>query len=270
MPELPEVETTRRAIEPYVRGKRIRAIVVRDARLRWPIAPTLNTHVAGIIVTAVTRRGKYLLLESKRGALIVHLGMSGSLRLTTSAIAPGPYDHVDVVLSGNRCLRLRDPRRFGAVIWSESPHEHALLKHLGPEPLSPDLNAEYLFAKSRRRKRAIKEFLMDSRIVTGIGNIYANEALFHAGIDPRRAAGSLNRERYTRLETGIRLTLERAIAAGGTTLRDFQSGEGRPGYFQQELAVYARGDKPCRQCGKPIRAIRMGTRSAFYCPRCQR
>lgn len=269
MPELPEVETTRRGIEPFVAGRSVRALIVREARLRWPVPPRLAHHLVGKTVRSVARRAKCLLLHTDRGAALLHLGMSGSLRVVDAATPPEKFDHVDIVLDSGDCLRLRDPRRFGALLWAPDPQQHVLLAHLGPEPFDPACNGDYLHERSRGRTRAIKDFLMDGRIIAGVGNIYANEALFLAGIDPRREAGRVSGARYARLSAAVRATLEDALAAGGTTLRDFRHSDGRPGYFQQSLRVYGRAKHPCPRCQKPIRHQQLGTRSAFFCPRCQ-
>ena len=270
MPELPEVETTRRGIEPHVVGHTVARLVVRNPHLRWRITPKLVREFSGQAIQSVTRRGKYLLLGTASGTAILHLGMSGSLRLIPCAQAADAHDHVDIVLDNGDCLRLRDPRRFGALLWTRAdPQKHKLLRDLGPEPLSPDFSGDYLFEKSRRRKRAIRDFLLDSRIIAGIGNIYANEALFAAGLRPTRAAGRINRAQYARLIAAIRKTLNRAIRAGGTTLRDFRRSDGNPGYFQLSLNVYGRAGEPCRVCRTPIRTRRLGQRSAFFCPQCQ-
>jgi formamidopyrimidine-DNA glycosylase len=271
MPELPEVETTRRGIEPHLLGRRIVRVVVREPRLRWPIPAELPERLAGARVEAVTRRAKYLLLATQRGTAILHLGMSGSLRIRTADEPPGRHDHVDLVLEDGRCLRLTDPRRFGALLWCEGDVQaHPLLRDLGPEPLGPDFDAAYLFARSRGRRGPVKPFLMDSHVVVGVGNIYANEALFRAGIRPQKAAGSIGRDRYARLAEAVHSVLTDAIAAGGTTLRDFVASDGRPGYFAQSLAVYGRAEEACPACGRPIRTDRLGQRSTFWCPRCQR
>ncbi len=270
MPELPEVETTRRGIAPHLTGQRLIGAVVRDARLRWPVPHGLDRRLAGRAVLAVNRRAKYLLLTVEGGTLILHLGMSGSLRLVAAEAPPGKHDHVDLLLSDGRALRLHDPRRFGAVLWTtEEPARHPLLANLGPEPLSESFNGDYLFSRSRGRRGAVKSFIMDAHVVVGVGNIYANEALFLAGIDPRRAAGRIAAARYVRLGTAIRGVLEAAIAEGGTTLRDFVGGDGRPGYFAQSLKVYGRAGEPCTSCGGPVRQLRLGQRSTFFCQQCQ-
>lgn len=271
MPELPEVETTRRGIEPHLLGQRITGVVVRNRQLRWPVPAGLQKTVAGQQVHAVERRAKYLLLKMDRGTLILHLGMSGSLRLLPIGTAAEKHDHVDIVFSNGQLLRLRDPRRFGALLWtSGDPAQHRLLQHLGPEPLGASFDDDYLYHRSRKRKQAIKSFVMDSRIVVGVGNIYASEALFLAGIHPTTAAGRISKPRYVRLTQQIRAVLQAAITQGGTTLRDFTSIDGKPGYFAQSLHVYGREGEPCTQCGNSIRQIQQGQRSTWYCPRCQR
>ena len=270
MPELPEVETTRRGIAPHLEGRRLRGVVVRDARLRWPVPEDLDRRIRGRRVKAVRRRGKYLLIDLEgAGTLLLHLGMSGSLRLVACRQPPGPHDHVDLRIEGGRCLRLTDPRRFGALLWTPAPDTHPLLRDLGPEPLSAGFDGAALWRRSRGRRVAVKNLLMDSRVVAGIGNIYANEALFRAGIHPARAAGRISKARYARLAQALREVLGEAIRAGGTTLRDFVRSDGRPGYFHHTLAVYDREGAPCPRCGHPIRRMRLGQRSTFYCPRCQ-
>jgi formamidopyrimidine-DNA glycosylase len=272
MPELPEVETTRRGIEPHVRGLRVSAVRVRQPRLRQLVPPALERELPGQRIAEVERRGKYLLLRAGTGTLIMHLGMSGSLRvLSRDAPAPGPHDHVDVVFEGGTMLRLRDPRRFGLVSWTtQDPLQHALLKALGPEPLGEAFDGAYLYDLSRGRRSAVKTFIMDGHIVVGVGNIYASEALHHAGIHPSRAAGRISAARYDRLADGIRRVLQAAIRQGGTTLRDFSGGDGQPGYFAQRLMVYGRDGMPCRTCGAAIRGIRQAQRSTYFCAACQR
>lgn len=270
MPELPEVETTRRGIAPLLEGRRIAAVRVRQPQLRWPVPRDLDRRLRHAAVRGVRRRAKYLLVETAAGTLILHLGMSGSLRVIPAATPPGKHDHLDLVLDDGTCLRLRDPRRFGAVLFTrEPPEHHRLLRELGPEPLGPGFTGELLYARSRGRKLAVKSFLMDSRVVVGVGNIYANEALFLAGISPQRAAGRISRERYDRLAEAVRQVLAQAIEAGGTTLRDFAAVDGAPGYFALELRVYSRAGEPCVRCGAPIRVRRLGQRSTYYCARCQ-
>jgi len=271
MPELPEVETTRRGLLPHVVGKRVNGVVVRDARLRWPVPADLDSRLRGARFTGLRRRGKYLVFDCARGHLLVHLGMSGRLSVVPRGTPPLRHDHVDLELEGRKTLRLTDPRRFGACLWLEGDAEdHALLRHLGLEPFDPDFDGAALHRLSRGRATAIKHFLMDARIVTGVGNIYASEALFHAGIHPARPAGRISRARYDTLVKSIRATLERALDAGGSSLRDFASVDGTLGHFQLQTAVYGREAEPCRRCSTPIRLVRQGQRSTFYCPRCQR
>jgi len=270
MPELPEVETTCRGLAPHCTGRHIVTAVVRNAQLRWPVPADLAQQVAGQAVLSLTRRAKYLLVTLQRGTLILHLGMSGSLRIMDSDSPAGVHDHVDLVLDNGTCIRLRDPRRFGAVLWTQSDAlRHPLLVNLGPEPLSSAFDEHYLHRCSRGRKVPIKTFLMDSHVVVGVGNIYANEALFHAGIRPTTPAGRLSRIRYARLTAAIRATLARAIEAGGSTLRDFVNSAGEAGYFQQQYRVYGRSGESCRVCAGSIKHLRQGQRSTFYCPRCQ-
>lgn len=271
MPELPEVETTRRGIEPHLLDRSVVRVVVRDGRLRWPVPDDLQALLAGVRVGSVSRRAKYLLLDCGRGHLIIHLGMTGCLRVVAESAPHGAHDHVDIVLDDGRALRFRDPRRFGAILWtSGSPGEHPLLRHLGPEPLTAAFDGAYLHRLARGRGAPVKSFIMDGRVVVGVGNIYANEALFMAGIRPQRPAGRISALRYERLAAAIKSVLERAIAHGGTTLRDFVDSAGRPGYFRHELQVYARGNEPCRRCGGVLREARLGQRATVYCPRCQR
>lgn len=271
MPELPEVETTRRGIEPHVCGQRVCDVIVRQARLRWPVPRHLRRTLSGQMIRAVGRRAKYLLLNTDAGTAILHLGMSGSLRVIDAEVPPQPHDHVDIVLGQRTALRLRDPRRFGAVLWqAKDPLAHPLLQGLGPEPLSDGLDGVYLYRRSRGRRVAVKDFIMNSRIVAGVGNIYASEALFVAGIHPRRAAGRIGSARYQRLTEGIKQVLQEAIACGGTTLRDFLRADGKPGYFRNQLRVYERAKQPCIVCGAPIRLAVQGQRATYYCPQCQR
>lgn len=271
MPELPEVETTRRGIQPHISGRTVRQLLVRQPRLRWPVPDDLPGLLKSKTLRSVERRAKYLLLHFDHGTAILHLGMSGSLRVIDSDEPPMVHDHVDMQFDNHRALRLTDPRRFGCLLWQgkEDPI-HPLLASLGPEPLSEDFHGELLFARSRGRKAAVKTFLMDNKIVVGVGNIYANEALFAAGIRPDRAAGSISRARYRRLAEEVKTVLARAIEQGGTTLRDFVGGDGRPGYFKQELLVYGRGALSCLICNARLTEIRLGQRSTVYCRRCQR
>ena len=270
MPELPEVETTRRGIAPWMEGRRIRQLVVRERRLRWPIPPRLGAQLVGARVRQVGRRGKYLLLDTSRGTALLHLGMSGSLRVLEQVQAPGRHDHFDILLDGGRCIRFHDPRRFGSLLWAGSePQAHPLLAHLGPEPLGPGFSGSYLHQRARGRRLAIKPFIMNAAIVVGVGNIYASEALFRAGLHPGRAVQRIPLADMERLATAVREVLGEAVAAGGTTLRDFHGSSGEPGYFAQELRVYDRAGEPCGSCGTPIRQFRQGQRSTFFCPRCQ-
>ena len=270
MPELPEVETTRRGLEPVVVGQSIASLTVRERRLRWPVARNLAERLRDRQILSLGRRGKYLLVNLRDGSLIVHLGMSGSLRLVPTGQAPGNHDHVDINLSGGDCLRFNDPRRFGSLHFSASPERHKLLRNMGPEPLGEAFGADYLWQASRQRRVAIKQHLMNSRVVAGVGNIYANEALFRAGIHPTRAAGRIARARFVPLTDAIRAVLTDALSFGGTTLRDFVGGDGRPGYFKQSLQVYDRAGQPCRRCAKPIRLKVQGQRATYYCANCQR
>ncbi len=271
MPELPEVETTRRGIEPYVLDQVVRRVVVRQPSLRWPVPGNLDRCLGGLRVDTLTRRGKYILLGNRRGHLLVHLGMSGSLRVLTRREVPSPHDHVDLVMPKGVVVRYRDPRRFGSFLWAEGEVlAHPLLRNLGPEPLGDDFDGEHLYRASRGRRSAVKGFLMDARVVVGVGNIYASEALSMAGIHPLRAAGRISLPRYRGLAEAIREVLARSIALGGTTLRDFVNPAGEPGYFEQTLRVYGRAGAPCRVCATPLRQVVVAQRSTFYCPRCQR
>ena len=244
---------------------------MRDRRLRWPIDAKIESAIRGRLVRRVDRRAKYLLIGSDAGTLIVHLGMSGSLRIVSSDVAPRPHDHWDLVIDSGKVLRFHDPRRFGSLHWTESdPLEHPLLAKLAPEPLSDEFDGEYLYRATRRRSVAIKQFLMNSHVVVGVGNIYANEALFRARISPRRAAGRLTRAEAQRLVRAIKSVLEEAIEIGGTTLRDYVDASGMPGYFKQKLFVYERAKQPCRVCKTPIKQAVQGQRSTYWCATCQR
>jgi len=271
VPELPEVETTRRGIVDHLCGAEIADLVVRVPKLRWPISPALPYELRGEVIRTVERRGKYLLLRCVRGTLLYHLGMSGSLQLVPPGRRAGPHDHVDLVTGAGPVLRLTDPRKFGAVLWVEGdPLKHPLLRDQGPEPLTADFDGAYLLARSRGRSRSVKAFIMDSKVVPGVGNIYANEALFQAGIRPSTPAGWLGAERCDRLAASIKEVLIRAIAAGGTSLRDFVGGDGRPGYFSQQLQVYGRGGEPCNRCRTRLVETRQEQRSTVFCRHCQR
>ena len=271
MPELPEVETTCRGIRPHLLGQRVDQVIVRDPRLRWPISPLLAEQLPGQRIERVERRAKYLLLNSGEHTLILHLGMSGNLRIVRADTPAGKHDHLDLVLADGNCLRLQDPRRFGAAIWVQgNPNDHPLLKALGPEPLSDDFNGAQLHALALGRRVAIKNFIMNNHHVVGVGNIYANEALFHSGIHPTRAAGRISRKRINRLAITIKNVLQAAIQQGGTTLRDFVDSDGKPGYFSQQLAVYGRSGEPCPNCNNPVQRLTVGQRGTFFCSRCQR
>lgn len=269
MPELPEVEVTRRGIAPDIVGQYVSTVVARTPALRYPLPSQFDKLLAGKVLRGIARRGKYLLFDFDHGVLLVHLGMSGSLRLVPVTLPAQKHDHVDLVF-GPTVLRLRDPRRFGAMVWIDGdPASHPLLSPLGIEPLSEAFSAPWLFAATRKRKAAIKTLLMDSHRIVGVGNIYASESLFRAGIDPRASAGKIALKRYERLTPAIKETLSLAIAAGGSSLRDFVRSDGSSGYFQLQALVYGREGEPCRACGQPIRMIRQGQRATFYCPHCQ-
>jgi formamidopyrimidine-DNA glycosylase len=269
VPELPEVEIIRRGIEPFVLGKTITGVAVRNPKLRQRVPRNLAKLVVGQRVRRLRRRGKYLLFECDGGSLIVHLGMSGSLRVIEPQSAPRKHDHLDLVFGGS-ALRLRDPRRFGVVLWSRGNSSgHPLLARLGVEPLSEEFSTDFLYRITRGRNVGIKQLLMNAAVVVGVGNIYANESLFRAGIHPRTCAGQLSRARCARLVDAVRETLLAAIAAGGSSLRDFVHSDGASGYFQQHYYVYDRAELPCRVCGAGIRVVRLGQRSSFYCPTCQ-
>jgi len=244
-------------------------VIVREPRLRWPVPEQLACVLPGQDITAVERRAKYLLFRTAAGSLLVHLGMSGSLRMVAPDAPPRRHDHIDVLLEGGVCLRYHDPRRFGCFLWSAAGELHPLLENLGPEPLSREFDGQHLYYRSRRRKGPIKNFIMDGKVVVGVGNIYANEALFQSGIRPDRAAGRVSQARYERLAENSKQVLTTAIEHGGTTLRDFVGGDGRPGYFAQQLFVYGRSGQPCKRCGCPLRELRLGQRSSVYCVTCQ-
>ncbi|MBI4206829.1 MAG: bifunctional DNA-formamidopyrimidine glycosylase/DNA-(apurinic or apyrimidinic site) lyase [Betaproteobacteria bacterium] len=271
MPELPEVETTRRGLVPFVVNQRIATAIVRNHSLRLPVPRSLPRLVAGATIAAVGRRGKYLLFDCGPGTLILHLGMSGRLWIVDHGTPPEPHDHFDLVLDSGTVVRLRDPRRFGLVLWGNGdPLRHTLLAGIGPEPFDAAFNGDWLYRVTRNRTAAIKLVLMDGHVVAGIGNIYANEALFHAGVNPRQAAQRMGPGRCDLLADKIRETLELAIGAGGSSLRDYVGSDGVAGSFQSQFMVYDRAGEPCHRCGTPIKGIRQGQRSTFYCPRCQR
>ncbi|WP_028491459.1 bifunctional DNA-formamidopyrimidine glycosylase/DNA-(apurinic or apyrimidinic site) lyase [Thioalkalivibrio sp. ALE19] len=275
MPELPEVETTRRGLEPLLRERRILQLEVRDARLRWPVPADLPARIAGATVRSLRRRAKYLLLDTDATGLLLHLGMSGSLRHCPPDTPLRRHDHLRLMLDNGSEIRLHDPRRFGCCLPLDpapdgGPATHPLLEGLGPEPLEADMDGDYLFRRSRGRRGPVKAFLMDQATVVGVGNIYATEALFLAGVRPGRAAGRVTRAEYQRLAEHVKAVLAAAIERGGTTLRDFLREDGSHGYFRQELQVYGRAGEPCRVCGTPIRTRSVGQRASAYCPSCQR
>ena len=270
MPELPEVETTRRGIAPHVEGRVVTRAILRRPNLRWPIPDEITQVFVGQRVSATERRAKYLLLHSDPGAAIIHLGMSGSLRVLDANVPVRAHDHVDLLLDDGHLLRFNDPRRFGCLLWQPAGQTHALLQDLGPEPLEQGFDGDYLFVRSRGRSAPVKAFLMDQRVVVGVGNIYVAEALFAAGVRPMRAAGKITRREYALLAAAIRRILAHAIERGGTTLRDFLKPDGEPGYFEQELFVYGRAGEACKRCGSAITLRRDAQRSSFYCRACQR
>lgn len=271
MPELPEVETTRRGIAPHVSGSTVSEVVIRQPRLRWPVPSDLPNIIVGQQLQTVERRAKYLLLKFPAGVLIIHLGMSGSLRVVEVGSPIGKHDHIDLVFDNGRVLRYTDPRRFGSMLWTSEPiFEHKLLASLGPEPHTDLFTGQRLFQLSRGKTQSVKTFIMNNAVVVGVGNIYANESLFQAGIDPRRAAGKISKARYEQLAERIKAVLAKAIEQGGTTLRDFVGGDGKPGYFKQELQVYGRGGESCVACGATLKEIKLGQRASVFCPKCQR
>jgi formamidopyrimidine-DNA glycosylase len=271
MPELPEVETTRRGIEPLVVQKVVDRVVIHNAGLRWPVSESLSEALPGQRLNGVSRRSKYLLFLFDHGTLIIHLGMTGHLRLVAHGAARRKHDHVEISFTDGSVLLYNDSRRFGAMLWTiDDPLQHQRLIDLGPEPLSPSFNAGDVHQLSRGRTIAVKPFLMDAHVVVGVGNIYANEALFRAGINPATPAGKISKAAYQRLVDAVKSILEEAIAAGGTTIRDFLDSQGRPGYFRQELRVYGRPGLPCVKCGTPVRQCKIGQRSTYYCEHCQK
>ncbi len=270
MPELPEVETTRRGLAPHLEGQRVLGVVLRRADLRWPIPAEIERVLPGQRIAAVRRRAKYLLLDTDAGSALLHLGMTGSLRVLPADTSVTTHDHVDLQLGSGQVVRFNDPRRFGSLLWQPAGETHDLLRALGPEPLSDAFDGDTLFARSRGRTAPVKTFLMDQRIVVGVGNIYAAESLFRAGISPLRAAGKVSRERYAALAAAVKEILAYAIKRGGTTLRDFISPDGAPGYFEQELAAYGRGGLPCPACGRTLKFRNIGQRASVWCGHCQR
>jgi len=270
MPELPEVETSRRGIAPWVEKQVVSGVVIRERRLRWPIAAEIDLLLPGLEIRSVRRRAKYLLFDTDAGSAMLHLGMSGSVRIVAADEPAAKHDHVDICFENGKALRFRDPRRFGSLLWASEPEQHVLLRNLGPEPLSAEFDGPYLWQRSRGRRVCIKQFIMNATIVVGVGNIYASEALHRSRIHPQRAAGRISQARHSTLCKVIKSVLEQAIDAGGTTLRDFYGGDGEPGYFQQQLDVYGRDGLPCRICKSPITSVVLGQRSTFYCKVCQR
>lgn len=275
MPELPEVETTRRGLAPHLEGRRIVSVTLRRPDLRWPIPREIVDLLPSSTITAVRRRAKYLLMDTEIGTAVWHLGMSGSMRVLPADTPVRAHDHVDVLVAGKgraagRVLRFNDPRRFGCLLWQAPGETHALLRELGPEPLTDEFNGDYLYDRSRGRTAPVKAFLMDQRIVVGVGNIYVAEALFAAGVSPLRAAGKVSRERYGMIAQAVRAILEYAIARGGTTLRDFISPDGAPGYFEQELSVYGRGGEGCPRCGRVLKQTVVAQRTTTWCGHCQK
>lgn len=270
MPELPEVETSRRGIAPWLEQQRVRRVTIRERRLRWPVPRVIDRRLPGSFIRRLSRRAKYLLFETESGTLMLHLGMSGSLRIVDPSEPPGKHDHVDIEVESGKALRFRDPRRFGSLLWTTDPPRHPLLAGLGPEPLDEAFDGTCLWNRARGRRIAVKSFIMNASIVVGVGNIYASESLYRAGIHPKRRADRISAARMRGLAAAIKSVLERAIAAGGTTLRDFHGGDGEPGYFARELDVYDRAGLPCRTCGTPIRHAVIGQRSSYYCPACQK
>lgn len=268
MPELPEVETTLNGIKPWVLGQRISDVIIHQSSLRWPVTCGMSDLVRGQTIVSLQRRAKYIILQLKVGSMLIHLGMSGSLRIVDSKTPRRKHDHIELQLANGSVLRYHDPRRFGCWLYSRDDHEQ--LRHLGPEPLSDNFDGARLWANAKGRKVAVKPFIMDNKIVVGVGNIYASEALFRAGIRPDRAAGRISLQRYHCLAEHIKVVLAAAIEQGGTTLRDFVNSSGEPGYFQQTLDVYGRGGKPCHSCSSSLKEIRLGQRSSVFCPKCQR
>ncbi|WP_438865510.1 bifunctional DNA-formamidopyrimidine glycosylase/DNA-(apurinic or apyrimidinic site) lyase [Neptunicella sp.] len=270
MPELPEVEVSRLGISPHMIGHTISQIIVRQPTLRWPVPQEIQ-QACGLTINTIRRRAKYLLIDTRAGSIILHLGMSGKLRVIDATTPLQKHDHIDIVLDTGVCLRFNDPRRFGACLWQPADQpQNTLLSHLGPEPLSEDFDQQRLFELSRGKSVAVKNFIMDNKVVVGVGNIYANEALFFTGIDPRKAAGKVSKKKYHQLTEQIKIVLAKAIQQGGTTLKDFAQADGKPGYFAQQLQVYGRKGEQCHQCDSLIESITIGQRNSFYCPNCQR
>ncbi|HEY5716461.1 MAG TPA: bifunctional DNA-formamidopyrimidine glycosylase/DNA-(apurinic or apyrimidinic site) lyase [Psychromonas sp.] len=270
MPELPEVETSRRGISPHLINKAVKDVVLRHTQLRWKIPQDLLSLIENNRLISIERRAKYLLFNFNNGTLLIHLGMSGSLRICPLASPANKHDHVDIIFS-DCLLRFTDPRRFGAILWlGLTPERSPLLNKLGPEPLSGDFTAQYLYQRAKNRNLPVKQFIMDQKIVTGVGNIYATEALFNSGISPIRAAGNISEKRYQVLVGAIKEILQLAIQQGGTTLKDFVGSDGKPGYFQQTLHIYGKTGQKCPNCETPLKAVKLSARNSVYCPKCQR
>lgn len=270
MPELPEVETSRRGIAPWLVGEQIQSVIVRDRRLRWPVPDGIERQMSGQTIRALRRRAKYLLFDTDIGTALLHLGMSGSVRIIDHNEPAAKHDHIDIQLATGKSMRFRDPRRFGSFLWAEKAEEHPLLRGLGPEPLADAFDGDYLWRAARGRRVAIKPFIMNAAVVVGVGNIYASESLFGAGIHPKRRADRIAKVRMDILADAIKNVLTRAIEAGGTTLRDFHGSDGEPGYFKQSLDVYGRNDEACNICDTPVTVVTLGQRSTYYCKSCQR
>ena len=271
MPELPEVETTLRGIEPHILNRQITSISVRNPSLRWPVpVNSLKDNLVSNSFLSIRRRGKYLILESLKGFVLIHLGMSGCLRIFDNNSAPEKHDHIDVCFDDNSILRYTDPRRFGSFLWTEDPESHVLINKLGPEPLGNEFSGTHLFKKSRKKKMPVKNLIMDSQVVVGVGNIYASEALFLAGIRPKKNAGKVSYDQYESLASEIRNLLNKSIEKGGTTLRDFVGGDNKPGYFKQQLNVYGRSGEECKVCRSILKNLKIGQRGSVYCPKCQK
>lgn len=270
MPELPEVETTLRGIQSHIEGQKISNVIFRHLGLRWTIKKNLSQSLLNQTIQKLSRRGKYLLLEATKGTIIIHLGMSGRLSILKANTPAKKHDHIDIEFNNKKILRFTDPRRFGAFLWTEEdPLLHPLLKNLGPEPLTRHFNGKYLFQCAQNRKIAVKSFIMDNKVVTGVGNIYATEALFSAKIHPATPANKISEKAYTRLVTAIKKILQIAIKQGGTTLKDFLKTDGKPGYFAMHLKVYGRSGQTCEICAATLKELRLGQRSSVFCPRCQ-
>jgi formamidopyrimidine-DNA glycosylase len=271
MPELPEVVVTLKGVLPHIEGKCVSAVVVRNSKLRWPVPDNLSELLHGQLLMGGRQRAKYMLFQFHHGHLMIHLGMSGNLRIVREGTDPAKHDHIDVNFGGEVVLRFTDPRRFGSVLWLEGePEQHRLLQHLGPEPFDTSFDGKYMYRASRGKTASVKQFLMDNQMVVGVGNIYANESLFLAGIRPKKAAGRISLKCYERLSSNIKMVLKRAIKQGGTTLKDFSGNEGKPGYFKQQLFVYGRGGELCLNCQTQLKEIKLGQRSTVYCPVCQK